>query len=260
MGASFIEGAESITITEYLRNHLQPLGVYSLAMGGQGIQHWGLQFNRYMNSSFIKNPPKIVVLNFYGGNTVNATFQYKSAPVPAHILDTSEKELLPQKKFSLYGELISMVRAEIFNKLFTAPMDAESSSQELAKVFDVFSEVVNGIREKSPGTNILLSYIPSPGGVYGLNVEHCLSVGEKMFHLYNNYSDSCHESAARQAANSEMLKGWASELNIHYLDVVPVLQRHSNEILHLYNNPHFNEEGNRIYSEELANKIKELIL
>ncbi len=262
LGSSFISGSSTVTITEYLREFLDPFKIYSLGIGGQGIPHWGLQFKRYVNSTYFKDDPKIVVLNFHGGFTTVATAEYTPG-IPAHLKDVSNTLTWPERKFSRYGELMSIFRT-VFRQVLAhffppVPLETEMTSDDLSKTFVEFSKVVNDIREVSPESIILLSYIPSVSVVYGQDEEYCSNVLKENFPFNDGHEHSCEVSTTRHEDNTKTLRNWAAQLKIHYLDSTPVVQKKNKDFLHLFNDPHFNEKGNRIYSEELAKKITTII-
>ncbi len=262
LGDSFTEGSSFTTMADYLRGFLAPLNVYSLGIGGQGIPHWRLHFRRYMNSQYFKYFPKVVVLNFYSGNDIEDAVKYKPG-IPASV-GNSSKPQPPEQRFSLFGEIIGIMRYVFFYQIVPSVPEMEPlfEPKELVQAFAALSEVVNVIREKNPETIILLSYIATPGAIYGPDIEHCSDVTKRIFPKFD-YSYVCKAGKAyvtRQADTSEILHKWADQLNIHYLDTTPILRGHAQkEILHLFNDPHFNDEANRIYSQMLAKAITDIV-
>ena len=258
LGASFIEQSLPGSITSNLRQFLCPLTVYSLGIGGQGIPHWGLHFKRYVNSNYFKSGPKVVVLNLYSGHAIDVTLSYKPGTLP-YYHDARIKPAPPERKFSLFGELMAILRNELFLEPPPSNLQEEPAADRLSQTLTALSEVVSMIRGATPETVILLSYITTPSAIYGPNVEHCLKIAGENF-PGPGFDEHCQFSASRQSANSEILQGWAARFNVHYLDSTPVLRQHAQNItLHNFNDPHFNSEGNCIYSQEIARKVFELI-
>jgi hypothetical protein len=193
------------------------------------------------------------------------TIYWYTSEIPPDIKKFSNKPIPPKQNFSFFGELIAIMRKSLIESFIYSRyhrVEYESAPEELShpKVFTEVSKVVSAIREVGPDTIILLSYIPTPGAIYGPDINHCLRVTRKTFPRFRHHQMACEISPARQIANSRILRSWAAQQEIHYIDPTPVLNQHGEkEILHLYNDPHFNDEGNRIYSKEIAKKIISLM-
>jgi hypothetical protein len=76
LGDSFVWGTEDRTISEYLREFLNPLTVYSSAVSGSGIPQWRYHYQRFIDSKITSTPPDVVVLNFYSGNDLDDTITF----------------------------------------------------------------------------------------------------------------------------------------------------------------------------------------
>jgi len=260
LGDSFTEGYTKTTIAEYLRIFLSPWKAYSLGIAGQGPQHWKIQLNRYVNSIYCRSTPKIVVLNFFSGNDITDVTTCK--PGKDHTNQASDKPDPPQRKFSFFGELVAMARNALYYHRVVAYAQLEPSLEEVLDpvVAQAFFESVKEIRNATaPSTIILLSYISSAEVIYGSGVDRCVSALRSLGNQGGYYREACKVAASRQLANSNFLHKLADDLKIEYLDATPALREAARKLLLHNEGLHFNDEGNRIYSEEVAEKLKELM-
>jgi len=257
VGSSYVESGP---VPDDLHNDLAPLTVYTIGMGGQGLPYWGLQFDRFARSRFF-NAPRIVVLNFYGGREISLTLKYLNDPtVPEWI---SKNDITwPHRKFSFFTEVITIVKNlfRLHTASATPQIDEQMSPSELPKVFKVLSDTVEKIRQAGPQTKVLLSYIPTPGAIYGPDYNRCLKVTHEIFPETLPYVEACHDTIRRQAQLSAILSDWSQRLKIYYLDpTLPLRKAGQVKVLHLLNDPHMNEEGDRIYAEAVAKNVLEIL-
>ncbi|MCK5013493.1 MAG: SGNH/GDSL hydrolase family protein [Candidatus Omnitrophica bacterium] len=72
------------------------------------------------------------------------------------------------------------------------------------------------------------------------------------------YCRGCKVAASRELANAEILHKLADSLKIEYFDMTPALRAASKKLFLHVKNLHFNDEGHRIYSEEITKILKNL--
>lgn len=254
LGDSFTEGQTKTTIADYLRIFWNPRKVYSLGTKGQGIPHWSLHFKRYRDSEYFKSAPKIVILNFYSGNDISDTISYELRQ--SGLNDSPEKPASHKHKFSFFGELIAMMRnALYFQGYFPPPQEPTLEEVSNPIVVQALSKAVNEIRSVDSKIIILLSYIATSAAIYGTDIDRCLSATRMIFPK-SDCAQACKSDVRRQTANSNFLHKLADNLKIEYLDPTSALRRYAQKsLLHVVKDGHFNDEANRIYSEEIVKKF-----
>jgi hypothetical protein len=261
LGDSFVWGTEDKTIAQYIVESLPGINVYSLGMGGEGIPQWRSHFERFVSLTGMR--PRLVVFNFYAGNDVFDTkfflgLEKKYGTVDASIYFQGDAYRSRTETFYRLPEIISLARnllqkSQIIKPIritgLTGPCDINLQERE-PRPGEIDDAVLNEIKKNtdmvrrlSPDTHILLSYLPCATDLYGDRIAQC---------------PECAADMAHQKANSECLRNYATELNIDYFDCVQELRAHAENKM-LWVGAHFNQEGYRLYSELLAEKIKALL-
>ncbi len=266
-GDSLVEGG---VLPEILRELLAPVSTYGLGIGGQGPPHWRSHFQRYIKSPFYRQPPKVVVLNFYSGNDVGDTKLYQLFPdVPENYKRLSVIPAWPTRKFSFFKELLSIGQKTIFTKLWSVSnrywqlpdlepdLDAKESGWQETVL--TLTEMVEDLRKASPSVKILVSYWATSGAIYSVDQAHCLEVGERVY-FHRPFQDTCTSATLKmQARVSQNLRKWAGITGVYYVDPTSKLQEAGRlSILHSDNDIHLNREGTRIYASAIVHRIQEL--
>ncbi|MCP5098436.1 MAG: SGNH/GDSL hydrolase family protein, partial [Chloroflexi bacterium] len=258
-GDSFVWGTEEVTIADYLRELSAPLGVYSLGMAGSGIPQWQYHFQRYMDA--VSAAPKVVVLNFYSGNDITDTDVFLGLEKANGWVDSADyftfinfqflvptsqqKVKLPKlpELFFLTNYVMSVVRASEVQAAETSlvidgqlapvckkhrePLPGALNDAILAQI----SDVVVAIRAINPDTKIILSYIPTSGGIYGDLMTDC--------------PDYRHD-LARQAESSAILSAHVETLDVHYVDFTPTLREAAETAVIWSHIDHFSPDGYKL--------------
>jgi hypothetical protein len=268
LGDSFTWGTESATIADFLRKEMAPRTVYSLGMGGEGIPHWRHHLDRFLSSTSYERPPKMVILNFYSGNDVTDTNLYLSLRgadgvvdsreyfaylhhsylVPLRARWTSSVPKLPEffflaeALFFQYGSGTVPRLLQIDDRSVAACMAHREPRPEhfTAEVLSELEATVVAIKAAAPGSRIVLSYIPTSGGIYGDLMAPC-----------PDHADD----VARQVANSRLLSRFSAGLSIAYVDVTPELRKVERPETLWSAKDHFSLEGYRLYASLLAERV-----
>ncbi len=274
IGDSFIEGIGSkVTVAEYMREMLKPLAVYSLGVGGQGVPHWKLNFERYVSSAYYKSPPQVVIFNYYGENDIADTHSFdrykklygkihpsffrESLKLVQYMVLFKHSSKVQYTDMSNHQPVEEKTPNSVWNiKQFMignaeASSDADTSEtvgtdktkirialeaaldRKDTLMFDSIADAVKAVRAVNPNIRIILSYITA--------------------------TESFYESDHVQQENSKILKEWADTLKIDYIDGFPILREESKKKVIHEEGRHFNEEGYRIYSGILAKRVAELL-
>ena len=268
-GDSFVEQTE---LPEILRELLAPATTYALGIGGQGPPHWRWHFQRYIKSAFYRQPPKVVVLNFYSGDDFSDTKLYQLFPdVPENYKKRSVTPAWPTRRFSFFQELLSIVQKTVFTRawlsqfppvrldFFEPDLDLENSGGP--ETLLTLSGMVEDIRRAAPSAKILLSVQAPVLAIYGLDRERCKAYIRQQFPNFGDHSKECEFASANHLNISKILGEWAQEHGVQYIDPTTELQRQSRITnLLLGGDMHLSPEGCRIYAEAIATKITELNL
>lgn len=269
LGDSFTWGTESRTIADFLREEMSPLRVYSLGMGGEGIPQWKHHYERLVASTALERPPRVVVLNFYSGNDVSDTNVYLGCSRADGTVDAAEyfaylyhQYLIPLRRrvwLPKLPEFYFLTAGVVARQSQAHPVryrdlgglsipvclhHREPSPDRLTlEVLSALASSIQAVREATPGSQVVLSYVATSGGIYG------------------DLMDACPDYAAdigRQEAVSELLSGFCARLGVTYVDVVPDLRRMAREKVLWAENDHFSLEGYRQYALLLARQIRPL--
>lgn len=280
IGDSFTEANE---FSKTLRK-LIPHDVYSMGIGGQTVFHWKYHIKRYKKSKYYKNPPKFVVLNFYGGNDITdnkravkyykAGFQnsiyYPKNPIFDNFSDVN-------RRISFYDELASVIKKiylsfklKITNKIYqnknlitsrniikyndecTIRIEPTEISKENffseSTQPDMVEDIINTIKlfDKEK-TIFIFSYIPNTLTIYRELLTNDMPKYNFM-HKVNNES-------------RKNLKNFLKKINVHYVDFTePLEEKAKTTPLHPCSgdDAHFNAIGYETYSEMLANEIMKI--
>ena len=269
LGDSFVDTG---MFPDTLRNLLTPAIVYAIGIGGQGPPQWRLHFNRYITSAFYRQPPQVVLLNFYSGNDVADSKLFLLFPdVPENILKRSAIPAWPTRKLSFFQELLKIVQGTIFNRIWATTNqywqysdfepDIDEKDSGWRPTVSTLTHMVEDIRKAAPSAKILLSYQSTPQAIYGVDQQRCLDVGARIFPNRLYFQESCASAVKLQAQVSQRLREWANIEGVYYIDPTPDLQKVGrSSVLHLKNDMHLNLEGNRIYSTSIMHGIEELEL
>jgi lysophospholipase L1-like esterase len=269
LGDSFVWGTEDRTIADYLRDFLDPLTIYSSAVSGSGIPQWRYHYQRFIDSNITSTPPDVVVLNFYSGNDLDDTTTflalderyYDSAKYyftynkHQYLLATANRPFglpkLPEIIF-ITSSIIDQMQG---SEQQTVQIGDEQVEVKLGEhephpgrfnedILNALSEVTTTIKETSPETIIVLTYIPTGYGLYGGRTSDC---------------PGCDYEIDFQMENSQILQSYAHELNIEYADFSSQLREQS-QITPMWSlNDHLSAQGYELYSQLLAEKINFLL-
>lgn len=258
-------------LPEILRELLAPVTIYGMGIGGQGPPRWRWHFQRYIKSTFYHQPPKVVVLTFTSGSDLSNTKTYFLHPdIPKAIIKISAMPAWPTRRFSFFGELLSIVQKTVFTRLwavsnqywqysdFEPDLDAKDSGWQETVL--TLTEMVEDIRKAAPSVKILISYWATSGAIYSVDQAHCLEVGERIFSHRRYFRDACTSATLKtQARVSQKLREWADIMGVYYVDPTSELQEAGRtSILHSDNDIHLNREGTRIYASAIVHRIEEL--
>ena len=273
VGDSFIWGTEETTIADHLREVVAPMSVYSVGMAGDGISQWRYHYQRFVQGS--NTSPRIVALNFYSGNDITDTrlflgLQSRRDPINAaeyyaylnyQFLVPSPGRTLPLPK---PPELLFLANYtfDIFQNRNLQSQESQPSLQIAGQPVlacahhrepypeqfgpDIFAEIqrtVQTIQTLTPDAKILLSYIPTSGGLYGDLMTAC-----------PDYANDI----PRQQAASQILAQYADQLGIYYFDATPQLRQYAKTSVVWSQIDHFSPLGYRLYAELLAEAIQSL--
>lgn len=272
LGDSFTWGTAKRTIADYLRETLSPATVYSSGMGGEGIPQWAQHYRRFV--SLTKVPPRVVVLNLYAGNdfsdlmlwhkvkrrfgTVHAAsyFTYAQDDTFSQIgLTWGERNLTLMELRSLWKHFQYRMSADKDwdGSIAVLPDDYPPSRfyvrHEPDQAFltnglaDEIRAVVTTIRQESPETLIMLSYIPTSGALYGEAIHDCAD---------------CGKDVSVQAQISQWLENLSASLAIAYWDATPELQKVALKEV-IWSGTHFNALGYKLYAHFLSEGIQTLV-
>lgn len=269
LGDSCVWGTQTRTIADFLREEMSPLRVYSLGMGGEGIPQWKHHYERFVASTSMERAPHVVVLNFYSGNDVSDTNVYLGCRRADGTVDAAEyfaylyhQYLIPLRRRSWIPKLpeFYFLAAGVVGRQSQAhpvryrdlgglsiPVclhHKEPSPDRLTlEVLSALASSIQAVREATPGSQVVLSYVATSGGIYG------------------DLMDACPDYAAdigKQEAVSELLSGFCAGLGVTYVDVVPDLRRMAREKVLWAENDHFSLEGYRQYALLLARQLRPL--
>ncbi len=274
IGDSFIWGTEEKSVADYMREQAAPLTVYSLGMAGDGIPQWRYHFERYMNAKAVSDAPQVVVLNFYSGNDITDTAVFRGLEQANGWVDSADyftfinfQFLVPtaqqRVKLPKLPELFFLI-----NYTMNVMQATEVQAAEPQLVIDgqavpvclkhreplpgvlreatlaQISYAVDAIQAAGADTTIILSYIPTSGGIYGDLMTDCPDYATDI---------------ARQAEASGILAAHADELGIHYVDLTPSFRKAAKTAVIWSDIDHFSPEGYRLYAEWLAGEIRSVI-
>ena len=241
LGDSFIEGEGAVrTVADDLRGLLPGQTVYSLGIAGQGPPHWGLQFERYARSTYFRAPPRVIVMNFYGGNDARDTHVFMRGRKSFH-----------KFHFSFFREATALIqyyapftRRNFQHERFSVPSPLPGTSthvhdtrestvffpeEELDRndhvLYQSIASVIAALRRYAPRARLVLSYIPA--------------------------TQACYADPGQGERNAAVLEGWSRQWGIVFVNSIKVLREQAGkEIIHVADG-HFNDKGYALYARIL---------
>ena len=235
IGDSFTWGTADETIADHMRAESPEQTVYSAGVFGNSISQWRYHYVDYVTR--IGDAPDIVVFNLYAGNDLSDTELFRrvqdfgnAAPAITYFTFYNYPYFVPSEPggFALpkIPEMVALtlgllqggeIAAAEPTQLETEysideawPISHEPLREEFSEeILQELDRTVALVNETSPGTEIVISYIPTIAGVYGALLTEC---------------SWCDFDIEQQAQNSALIAGRVETLGVHYVDVTPILQ------------------------------------
>ena len=271
LGDSF---AESPIFVNSLRQNLKQ-NIYTMGVSGQGIFHWYYHLKRYYESNYFKEPPKLIILNYYEGNDIRDSLRAErivlsgftnSIYYPTNPVDDKDDVF---RKFSFFHELyliFQKLKVNFFSKTFLTKEKNNNleknnniTERECLIFFDPYEvntknyfdpstdyskKIIKQIKQlftiiDKNKTKIIFSYIPNTRTIY--------SDSKK---IYNDYKFS-----------SNNFKNFFSKDFVFFDATEILIKKSKKEKIHNCNisDIHFSDKGYELYANLLSLKVKEIL-
>lgn len=266
IGDSFVWGTGDRTIADYMRAEWTGQSFYSAGVFGNSMVQWRYHFEDFLDR--VGEAPETVVFNFYAGNDLSDTAFYRRVQgfvdvdtATSYYLFYNSPYLIPSEPGGLAPPKMPETAFLVMGILAAGEHGSAgpvrlATDYEVEEPWPIFNEppgsdfqegllaeidaTVAHVRALAPNTKIVISYIPTVGGIYGDLLTDC---------------SWCAADIEQQEENSAVLRGRAERLGVGYVDVTPVLREAALERAMWAMNGHFSEEGYRVYALALGEAI-----